>query len=152
ERVQGVWRGARLRQRAGYEGALQAAGAGLQGFLQEMAEALLHVTHREALVLAVAGLLVAGACAPQRREAAVASNAGGEASVSMSKEQAIDAARRFASSQGRAVDHYDAEARPDGGGWAVDFWPNASVPKPSPGDHFTVTIDAHGQAQLHPGA
>lgn len=110
------------------------------------------MTYRVAHAMAVAGLLLAGACSPQRREAVVERNAGGEASVSMSKEQAIDAAKRFASSQGWAVDRYDAEARPDRGGWAVDFRPNASIPKPSPGDHFTVTIDARGQIQLHPGA
>lgn len=78
---------------------------------------------------------------------------GGAANVSISREQAVEAAKRFASDQGRAVDRYDAVAEQDGDTWNVQFKPGPSQPKPSPGDFFTVVIDGRGheQPRLVPG-
>ena len=73
--------------------------------------------------------------------------------MSISREQAIDAARQFARDQGLAVDRYDAEATQDGDVWNVQFTPGPSQPKPSPGDFFTVLIDCRGKEKprLIPG-
>jgi hypothetical protein len=105
---------------------------------------------RIALIVAFA-LALGGAWAP----ACVRDpgNGGGETNMSISGEQAIDAAKQFARDQGRAVDRYDAVAERDGDAWNVRFTPGPSQPKPSPGDFFTVVIDSRGKEKprLIPG-